>query len=212
MPSRRSRISGIPATDINSPGTSDVTIIPGASLIAVPWKNGGGITREIAAGPPGASLDAFAWRLSVADVSSDGAFSAFTGVDRALVLLDGAGMLLAEAGGREHRLDEPLAMARFAGETPIHASLIDGPTRDFNVMVRRDRARMSVSVRRAGRHELAQEHESTFAYCASGSLNIASADGTRAMLYPGDTARIERNCIVEAAGDAAWLCIGIEER
>jgi hypothetical protein len=32
------------------------------------------------------------------------------------------------------------------------------------------------------------------------------------MLYPGDTARIERTCIVEASGDAAWLCIGIEER
>ncbi|WP_244849974.1 HutD family protein [Caballeronia sp. SL2Y3] len=188
-----------------------MTIIPAASLNAVPWKNGGGITREIAAGPPGASLEAFAWRLSVADVSSDGAFSAFAGVDRALVLLDGAGMLLTEAGGREHRLDEPLAMACFAGETPIHANLIDGPTRDFNVMVRRDRARMSVCVRRAGRHELAPEYGSTFVYCASGSLNIASADGTRAMLYPGDTVRIERACIVEAAGDAAWLCIGIEE-
>ncbi|VXB18193.1 HutD-family protein [Burkholderia sp. 8Y] len=188
-----------------------MTIIPAASLIAVPWKNGGGITREIAAGPPGASLDAFAWRLSIADVSSDGAFSVFPGVDRALVLLDGAGMRLSDQSGREHRLDEPLAMAQFAGETPIHASLIDGPTRDFNVMVRRDAARMSVSVRRAGRHELAQQQELMFAYCASGSLSVACVDGRHAVLYPGDTVRIERPCTIEAAGDAAWLCIGIEE-
>ncbi|MDR5856762.1 HutD family protein [Caballeronia sp. LZ062] len=188
-----------------------MTIIPAASLIDVPWKNGGGITREIAAGPPGASLDAFAWRLSIADVSSDGAFSVFPGVDRVLVLLDGVGMRLAEAGGREHRLDQPLAMARFAGETPISASLINGPTRDFNVMVRRDRARTSVCVRRAGRHELARAHELTFVYCARGRVSIACADGSRAVLDVGDTVRVEQPCAVEATSDAAWLVIGIEE-
>ncbi|WP_250453232.1 HutD family protein [Caballeronia sp. ATUFL_M2_KS44] len=184
------------------------TILRAASLADVPWKNGGGVTREIAAGPPGASLDAFAWRLSVADVSADGAFSAFAGVDRVLVLLGGAGMRLAEAGGRAHVLEEPLAIARFAGETPIHASLIDGPTRDFNVMVRRDRARALVEVRRGARCGIGAEHDLTFVHCVSGSLAV---DVDQITLGPGDTLRTDRAALgVEAAVDCAWLHIGID--
>ncbi|KIG03507.1 HutD/Ves family protein [Caballeronia concitans] len=184
------------------------TILRAASLVDVPWKNGGGVTREIASGPPGASLDAFAWRLSVADVSADGAFSAFAGVDRVLVLLDGAGMRLAEASGRVHVLDQPLAMARFAGETPIHASLLDGPTRDFNVMVRRGRARASVDIRRGAAREIGAGHDLTFVHCVSGSLAV-DADGTT--LGPGDTLCIDRAALrVEAAADSAWLYIGID--
>lgn len=184
------------------------TIIRAASLVDVPWKNGGGTTREIAAGPPGASLDAFAWRLSVAEVSADGAFSAFAGVDRVLVLLDGVGMRLTEGGGRMHVLDQPLAMARFAGETPIHANLLDGPTRDFNVMVRRGRARASMEVRRGASCEIGAEHDLTFVHCVSGGLAV-DADGTT--LGPGDTLRTDRTALrVEATADSAWLHIGID--
>ncbi|MDR5739774.1 MULTISPECIES: HutD family protein [unclassified Caballeronia] len=174
----------------------------------MPWKNGGGVTREIAASPPGASLDAFAWRLSVADVSADGAFSAFPGVDRVLVLLGGAGMRLTETDGRVHALDRPLAIARFAGETPIHAALLAGPTRDFNVMVRRDRARASVDVRRGAVCETTARHDVTFIHCVSGGLTLREHGVT---LDAGDTLRIDRTAsCVEAAPDSAWLHIGID--
>jgi len=186
-----------------------VTIIRAASLNDVPWKNGGGMTREIAAGPPGASLDAFAWRLSVAEASADGAFSAFPGVDRVLVLLDGAGMRLTEAGGRVHVLDRPLAMTRFAGETAIHASLLAARTRDFNVMVRRDRARASVEVRRGALREFTGRHDVTFIYCVSGSLSV---DGESTTLDPGDTLRTDRTPVqVASTQDGVWLHIGIDE-
>ncbi|MCZ0993430.1 HutD family protein [Streptomyces noursei] len=42
---------------------------------AVPWRNGGGLTREVAAHPPGAGWDAFAWRVSLAEVTRDGPYS-----------------------------------------------------------------------------------------------------------------------------------------
>ncbi|SAK58537.1 hypothetical protein AWB79_02545 [Caballeronia hypogeia] len=186
-------------------------IIRADSLIAKPWKNGGGITREIAAGPPDASLDAFAWRLSIADVASNGAFSRFAGVDRVLVLLDGAGMRLTEADGRAHVLDAPLALARFAGETPIDAVLIDGPTRDFNVMVRRDRARASADVRRAS-CSIAGEHDLTFIHCAHGRIDIKTADGARHTLETGDTLQLERASALqcEASEGASWLHVGID--
>ncbi|WP_250514820.1 HutD family protein [Caballeronia sp. INDeC2] len=187
-------------------------IIRAGSLVATPWKNGGGVTREIAAGPLGASLDAFAWRLSMADVASDGAFSRFAGVDRVLVLLDGAGMRLEQADGRVHTLDAPLAIARFAGETPIHATLINGPTRDFNVMVRRGRARATVDVRRASCSPDAR-HDLTFIFCVRGRIDIKAAGDTRHTLETGDTLRLDRAAELqfEASDDAAWLHIGIDD-
>ncbi|WP_321793445.1 HutD family protein [Caballeronia sp. J97] len=186
-------------------------IIRADSLTPTPWKNGGGITREIAAGPQGASLDAFAWRLSLADVAADGAFSNFAGVDRVLVLLGGAGMRLTEAGGGVHVLDAPLTMARFAGETPIQAALLDGPTRDFNVMLRRDRARATVN---AGRTScaLTLDHDLTFLFCAQGRIDIKLADDTRHTLEAGDTLRVERAGALECTvrEGASWLHIGID--
>ncbi|WP_064576494.1 HutD/Ves family protein [Cupriavidus gilardii] len=116
-----------------------------AELTPMPWKNGGGTTREIAAWPPAAGLDAFDWRLSIADIAADGPFSAFPGIDRQIVLLDGAGVRLqARDGSFDHRLvavGEPFA---FAGEAAVDATLLGGPTRDFNVMTRRGRCRARV--------------------------------------------------------------------
>ena len=49
-------------------------IVRAEALQAIPWKNSGGITREIAASPRGAALDTFDWRISIADVEQSGAF------------------------------------------------------------------------------------------------------------------------------------------
>lgn len=51
-----------------------------------PWKNGGGVTRELAVWPGAAD---WRWRLSVAEVASDGPFSNFEGVQRWLAVLSG---------------------------------------------------------------------------------------------------------------------------
>ncbi|WP_044042687.1 HutD/Ves family protein [Caballeronia insecticola] len=186
-------------------------IIRADSLTPRPWKNGGGVTREIAAGPPGASMEAFAWRLSLADVAADGAFSTFPGVDRVLVLLDGAGMRLTEASGHVHALDAPLAIARFPGETPIHATLNHGPTRDFNVMVQRARARATVQAHRESAAIVAT-HDVTLIFCARGRIEIECAGDARHTLESGDTLRLDRATALEceAADGAAWLHVGID--
>ena len=59
-----------------------------------PWKNGAGLTREIAVARNAATECGFDWRLSVAEVARDAPFSAFPGVDRCIVLLRGAGLQL----------------------------------------------------------------------------------------------------------------------
>ena len=70
---------------------SDPRLVGSSDLVRVPWKNGGGTTAEVAVHPPGAGLDDFDWRISMADVAVDGPFSRFPGVDRTLVLAEGRG-------------------------------------------------------------------------------------------------------------------------
>ncbi|WP_371792536.1 HutD family protein [Streptomyces sp. NBC_01471] len=112
-----------------------VRILRAAGRTAAPWKNGGGVTREIAAAPDGAGMDTFAWRVSLADVGADGPFSVFPGVTRVLTVADGAGMELTP-GGVPLRADERFVPHRFAGDVATHGRLLDGPVVNFNVMYR----------------------------------------------------------------------------
>src|SRR4051794_27525326 len=113
-------------------------VLTPADYRSTSWKNGGGRTTEIASFPPGLSLEGFSWRVSVADVERNGPFSAFPGVDRTLVLLQGAGLILAGVG-------EPLEVrahyepVKFVGDIGLECTLYDGPVRDFNLMVHRAR-------------------------------------------------------------------------
>lgn len=93
-----------------------------------PWKNGAGLTRAIAVSPIGSDASTFDWRISVAEVERDGPFSAFPGIDRCIVLLRGAGMLLHGAdGGLVHRLDRRHEPFHFSGDLPLDATLLGGP-------------------------------------------------------------------------------------
>jgi len=99
---------------------------------ASPWRNGGGVTRELLAWP-----EAVDWtcRLSVAEVAQDGPFSRFDGVQRWFAVLDGAGVRLG-LGGQWCDLDRQSKPFAFDGAVPVDCRLLAGPTRDFNLMVR----------------------------------------------------------------------------
>ena len=158
-----------------------------------PWKNGGGTTRDILVSPPGAALDDFDWRLSLAQVDRDGPFSRFDNVDRTLVLLSGA-MTLHEPDRRiELVRGEPV---EFPGERTIEATLNGGATLDFNVMTRR--GRMQHTVRRevfTTRANLTSTHGSTI-------VLFALEDGLRVegeSLDAYDTAVIDAQSVGVAA-------------
>lgn len=99
------------------------------------WKNGAGWTSEIVRQPAGDDWD---WRLSIAEIEDDAPFSAFAGVERELVLLSGNGVRLRFDDGAVHELLPPHDKLRFAGERLLVGELVDGPTRDFNLMWKRD--------------------------------------------------------------------------
>ena len=111
-------------------------VLRAADRIATPWKNGGGVTREVAGFPPGAGLDDFAWRVSLADVSTDGPFSTFPGVDRVLTVIEGGGLVL-DVDGRMLALDAASPPLAFPGDVTVGARLTGGPIRDLNLMARR---------------------------------------------------------------------------
>lgn len=116
-------------------------------LKPMPWKNGGGTTREIVCQPPDAGMDGFDWRVSIATIAAAGPFSAFPGVDRVIMLLEGAGVRLhAGTAGVDHRLDTPLMPFAFAGDVALDCDLLGGPSTDFNVMTRRGKLRAEVQV------------------------------------------------------------------
>ena len=115
-------------------------------LKAMPWKNGLGVTREIAVEPVGASMEDFLWRVSIADVDTASPFSRFPGIDRTIVLLQGDGFTMTLDGERKHALTTPCAPFAFPGEVHIDVALAGGATRDFNLMVRRGHARGRILV------------------------------------------------------------------
>lgn len=113
------------------------TILRAADRVASPWKNGGGVTREIAVEPAGVGMDDFDWRISMAEVHEAGPFSTFPGVDRNLSVIDGRLGLTFEDGVRE--LDAESAPLAFPGDHACHGEPVGGPVHDLNVMVRRGR-------------------------------------------------------------------------
>ncbi|MGF6211248.1 HutD/Ves family protein [Comamonas sp. 4034] len=103
-----------------------------------PWKNGGGSTREIACWPQGADMDSFGWRVSIATVAQAGPFSAFPGIDRQIMLLDGDGVqLIGAAAGIHHTLQQQWQPYAFSGDAALECSMLGGTCTDFNVMTRR---------------------------------------------------------------------------
>nr|WP_240702363.1 HutD family protein [Trinickia terrae] len=212
------------ASGPREPRAGAVTLLRAAGLAASRWKNGGGVTREIAAfsptgtsfgAPAGSDLETFVWRVSVADVEKAGPFSRFAGVDRTLVLLSGNGMLLDEQGGVTHELRKPLDAAHFNGEAAIDASLVDGPTRDFNLMLRRGRVRGLVDVWR-GDAEHTLDADVMLLFCASGTLDVtlgldAQGGGAPVTLGEMDTLSIEapRALSCAVAGTGVMLAVYI---
>lgn len=112
-------------------------ILRAADRVDRSWKNGGGSTADVFTSPVNATtLDTFDWRVSIATIAADGAFSTFAGVDRFLVPLGAAGLDLETASGVRH-LDQ-WQVFEFGGEEPIVAIGVAATSTDLNLMVRRE--------------------------------------------------------------------------
>jgi uncharacterized protein len=107
------------------------------AVASTPWKNGHGRTRELLVWP---TAEHWLLRVSVAEIEANAPFSRFDGVDRCIAVLQGAGILLTLPSGPATLTPEGHACT-FAGEDAPHCALMAGPTRDLNLMVRRNAGR-----------------------------------------------------------------------
>jgi uncharacterized protein len=109
-----------------------INVVRFDEVIPQRWKNGGGVTRELLAWP---NANEWAIRLSVADIERDGSFSTFPGVERWFAVLSGNGVRLGVPAKLIKRGDDAV---NFDGALAPNCTLIDNPTRDLNLMIRRD--------------------------------------------------------------------------
>ena len=176
-------------------------LLPASARTAVPWKNGGGVTREIAAWPEGSGMDDFVWRVSLAEVGADGPFSAFPDIDRTLTVVEGAGMDLT-VGGTRVLVNSPYVPHDFRGDLPTEGRLLAGPVVNLNVMWRRgaDATAPTVAVVR-GRLRV----------CA-GDLVVA-LDGTAEVagltLGPYDAVELGEDAVLHARGRTAVIGLSL---
>ncbi|MDC3955264.1 HutD/Ves family protein [Polyangium jinanense] len=170
----------------------------------MPWKNGLGTTTEIAVDPPGAGLDDFAWRLSIADLAASGPFSTFPGIERIILQTEGEPMELVHEGRGGRRL-ALLSPYRFDGAWPTHGELGGTPARDFNIMARRSRFRPSAAVHSLARGSrvrlcLAAETQIVHAFRGTVAIRVDGSD-TAADLLGAETLIVEGQVEIEVAAD-----------
>lgn len=153
------------------------TLIRGADLVVTPWRNGQGVSRDLATrrGPDGAVR----WQVSIADLDRDSEFSDYTGYDRVFTPIAGDIALAFGDGPFEHC---PLLTLRpFPGEARVRCR-VGQPGRAFNVLVDRRHHRGSATVLRPASGATLQADGHALLFCWDGAV---VADGLQAM--PGDT-------------------------
>ena len=184
-------------------------------LEATPWKNGGGSTRNLAAAPADATLADFDWRVSLADVEADGPFSAFSDVERVIMLIEGSEMILT-VDGATHRLGRHDTL-EFSGAADTTCRVPSGPTRDLNLMTRSGRAEGSLRpVAVTGRYELmlGQDEAAVLVALTSGLSVEGEGEGAGSALELGPLDCVRRHAAgsVRVSGEGTLAEIRVRMR
>jgi environmental stress-induced protein Ves len=189
-----------------------VQILPAHGRSAVPWKNGGGLTREVAVHPEGSGFDDFDWRLSIAEVRAGGPFSAFPGIERHMAVLSGR-LVLSVADSEPLILSPDSPPLRFAGEVAVIAQAPPEPVTDLNLMTRRGRCTGRLARRSSATAGLLAPAAHTTVLIALGELTLA-AGSAKWQLAALDAALIAPSTPCElgatAADAAGYYLAGIE--
>jgi environmental stress-induced protein Ves len=130
-----------------------IATIDPAAFRHTPWKNGGGVTIDLAESmlpgfAPG-SWEGLVWRFGRTAIVTPGPFSDLGGYDRQQVLVSGSGLVLETPDG-EIDVRRPFQPVRFTGETRIVSKLEAGPVEVVNLIGDRSRVATDLSCLTAG--------------------------------------------------------------
>jgi hypothetical protein len=184
-----------------------------ANYQQMPWKNGQGSTTQLLADPT--TDGSFNWRLSIAEVGQSGPFSDFSGYDRIITLISGKGMVLTFNGTMERRIDQVFEPLPFDGGWQTDCKLIDGPLRDFNLMIARKWGHGWLTILRPRSGEKCEIGEAPIIllHVFEGEADLAIGDH-RVGLAAGDTLHVQAapDCLLLAQSDAIIAAIYLEPK
>ena len=143
---------------------------------SIPWKNGQGMTTELAISDGGTVHD-FEWRISIASVVEDGVFSDFSGFLRHLILIEGNGIELKHNNAQLDKLNAVLDYAKFDGGCITTGKLIDGPIKDLNVMTKNHKFTTSIKTMVDQQYTEIAECSMCFIYSLQHEAKAISQDG-----------------------------------
>lgn len=164
----------------------------------VPWKNGGGMTRMLAARDEG---DKTLWRLSLADIQRDGPFSTFPGLQRVLTIVAGDGIDLSSKDGT--LMARPWQPLPFAGDLELDSTLVGAESQAFNLMFDGARLNAQVSPLIGGGADLPDATNVIF--CGKGQVSVSGEDD----LTDGQGMVLKGAAKVKADGDTVSLVISL---
>ncbi len=172
-----------------------IQLIPKEKYLLMPWKNGKGTTSQIQIWPPESSFvdSSFVWRLSSAAMSEDGDFSVFSGYERLLFLISGAGLKVGERS-----LTQIGQAISFSGDKLVAGKLAHGAILDLNLIYRPDLAAVEHSlVKTAEVSSVAKPRSQVIFFNLNQALPVKIAEVTY-VLQIGDTLIIDNTNSTEA--------------
>lgn len=124
--------------------------LPASGFRRTPWKNGGGVTLDIAdeyrPGTEPGSWTGMVWRFGRTTIGTPGPFSDLGGYDRILTVVTGRGLVLHAPDGAALDIREPLRPAAFPGERVLRSELEAGPVEVVNLIGDRSAVTIGVDV------------------------------------------------------------------
>ena len=101
------------------------------------WRNGMGVSWDIAAFPEGSADGTFGWRFALARIEQDVPFSHYPETDRYFTLVEGDGLDLAFEGRPPLAVAEPFVPHHYPCDVSTFCRLRGGPCIALNLFLRR---------------------------------------------------------------------------
>ncbi|HEV2554329.1 MAG TPA: HutD family protein [Bosea sp. (in: a-proteobacteria)] len=183
--------------------TTRLTPLPPESFRSKPWKNGGGVTLDIAdATAPGADpsgWEGMVWRLGRTAIVQPGPFSDLTGYERLQAVIVGSGLVLEGPSG-EIDLRRPFVPVRYDGGLPLVSRLENGPVEVVNLIVDRALCSADLAVPEPGA-TITLTHGIHILY-APGEAVTARCDGAEVTVPGGHALQIDAEAGVSLTVEA----------
>ncbi|PDO82116.1 HutD/Ves family protein [Kosakonia sacchari] len=182
-------------------------LLPSSGYAEMRWKNGQGVTREVFRFP---ASDQYDWRISVATIREDGAFSRFAGYLRNISVLEGEGMFLTIDDQRS-ALIPPFQATDFNGDSAVFCEVVGGPLLDFNVIYRHETTLATVRWQRAGTW---QHRQGAMLLFNAGHRLDVIVGGERHTLQHYDSLLLDNpaTVTVNAGSDTLFACVTLTSR